>query len=129
MRERFTAIIEAGRDRVSPGYATLPGVRYGRFRVRCPLTSELLTIIAADGQDWYAMGLPGIPWEHVSVSASTRCPIWEEMAWVKEQFWADDEMAIQMHVPKVLHINVHPYALHLWKPVGIEIPLPPRECV
>jgi hypothetical protein len=55
-------------------------------------------------------------WDHVSVSCATRCPTWEEMAWVKEKFFCDNEAVMQLHVPKSEHINNHPYCLHLWRP-------------
>lgn len=32
-------------------------------------------------------------------------------------------------VPRTVHVNTHDHCLHLWKPVGVEIPLPPIECV
>jgi hypothetical protein len=32
-------------------------------------------------------------------------------------------------VPKTDHRNLHPNCLHLWKPVGVEIPRPPSDTV
>lgn len=72
----------------------------------------------------------GLKWQHVSVTISSkdrkveRCPTWEEMCFVKSQFWNDDETVIQLHPPKSEYVNNHPYCLHLWKPDSIEIPLP-----
>lgn len=75
-------------------------------------------VIASDGQGW----------EHVSVhavsDAKERTPTWAEMCKIKEVFWEDEETVIQYHPPKSEHINNHKYCLHLWKPVGMEIPLP-----
>lgn len=69
-------------------------------------------------------------WEHVSVSLPHRCPTWGEMQMVKNLFWDDDEVVMQLHVAKKDHINVHPYCLHLWRPrSGKKIPLPPKEYV
>jgi len=48
---------------------------------------------------------------------------------VKDLFWEPDELVVQFHVPKVAHVNIHEHVLHLWKPVGFEIPLPPADCV
>jgi hypothetical protein len=94
----------------------------------------LLRCIVSDGSDWKAKKLvggtlPGKPWEHVSVSLESRCPTWEEMNFIKELFWRDDECVVQFHVPKTRHINIHPYCLHLWKPIGLKIPMPPSMCV
>jgi len=84
-----------------------------------------LRIISSDGESWEESGLTGIPWEHVSVSVKIRCPTWNEMDYVKRIFWRDDETVIQLHVPREHHINQHDYCLHLWRMVGVEIPLPP----
>ena len=67
----------------------------------------------------------GDGWEHVSVSRRSRCPSYEDMCWAKEQFWDDDQCAMQLHVPKADHVNCHPYCLHLWRPLEAEIPRPP----
>jgi len=63
-------------------------------------------------------------WDHVSVSLTNRCPIWAEMEWVKRKFFKDDEVAMQLHVAPSNHVNVHPYTLHLWRPIDEKIPLP-----
>lgn len=68
-------------------------------------------------------------WDHVSVSRRDRCPTWEEMERVKRAFFRDDETAMQLHVPPRDHINIHPYCLHLWRPHGAPIPMPPKEMV
>lgn len=77
----------------------------------------------------------GMGWQHVSVSLTNeqpgkrvfsveRCPTWDEMCFVKDQFWSDEETVIQLHPPKSEYVNQHKYCLHLWKPDAIEIPLP-----
>ena len=67
-------------------------------------------------------------WEHVSVSLIDRCPTWEEMCFVKDLFWNDDELVVQFHPPKSDYINCHPFVLHLWKGPQ-RIKLPPKEFV
>lgn len=54
-------------------------------------------------------------WEHVSVSLPNRCPNWQEMSYIKDLFWDEEDCVIQFHVPKSQHVNNHPYCLHLWK--------------
>lgn len=69
-------------------------------------------------------------WDHVSVSLPDRCPTWDEMELVKRTFFADDEYAMQLHVPPSEHVNIHPYCLHLWRPNdGREIPFPDKSMV
>ena len=70
-------------------------------------------------------------WEHVSVSIEEeqRCPVWAEMAIVKDLFWLPGETVVQYHPPRDQYINLHPYCLHLWRPIGVKIPLPPQWMV
>jgi hypothetical protein len=51
------------------------------------------------------------------------------MEHVKRLFFADDECAMQLHVPPVAHISIHPFCLHIWRPQGTVIPLPPSYMV
>ena len=91
----------------------------GRRRVK-------IKVIVSDDQDW-PFPLPA--WDHVSVSTDSGCPIWEEMAWVKTLFFKPTETVIQLHPPDSEYVNCHPHTLHLWRPVGVEIPLPPSDAV
>lgn len=75
---------------------------------------QSLNVIASDGEGW----------EHVSVSRRDRCPTWEEMCQIKALFWDDDDCVIQYHPPKSEYVNNHSYCLHLWRPVGITLPMP-----
>jgi hypothetical protein len=77
-----------------------------------------LKIIVSDGADKE-------PWEHVSVSLPNRCPNWPEMCFVKDLFWREDECVIQYHPAASDYVNQHPYCLHLWRPPGIDLPVPP----
>lgn len=71
----------------------------------------------------------GMGWDHVSVSRRNRCPDWEEMCRVKRTFFEPEECVIQYHPPKSHYKNYHPYCLHLWKPQGVELPMPPSYMV
>lgn len=82
-----------------------------------------------EGRYLYVIASNGLGWEHVSVSLETRCPNWREMCRVKDLFWNEDEVVMQLHVAKKNHINMHPYCLHLWKPLNETIPLPPNFMV
>jgi hypothetical protein len=68
-------------------------------------------------------------WEHVSVSRVSKMPSYEDMCWVKDQFWDPEDTVMQLHVPASEHINRHPYCLHLWRPIYEEIPRPPSNMV
>jgi hypothetical protein len=74
-----------------------------------------LRIIASSGEGW----------DHVSVSTPDRCPTWDEMQWVRSKFFDDADTVVQFSPPAALHINCHPYCLHLWRPHERAIELPP----
>lgn len=81
--------------------------------------------IPFEGRDLHVIASFGMDWDHVSVSLPSRCPNWREMSYVKDLFWDENEVVMQLHVAKKDHINVHPYCLHLWKPHNEIIPTPP----
>lgn len=99
----------------------------GAFLVPGPC-GRTLTIVASDGTGSEAYG-DGTVWEHVSVSTPKHLPNWTEMGFVKDLFWGDDEAVMQLHPPRSAYVNNHAYCLHLWRPVGREIPLPPEILV
>jgi hypothetical protein len=89
----------------------------------------------SDGLFFRCLVLNGYDWEHLTVTVfekgkrPERCPTWEEMCFIKSLFWEDEEAAMQLHPPKSEWVSNHPFALHLWKPKNIEIPLPPSILV
>lgn len=96
----------------------------GMFQI--PIDNKLFCIIASNGMGW----------DHISVTLSTldvnpinRCPKWNEMCIIKEMFFEDDEVVMQLHPKKEDYVNDHPYCLHLWKPQKQEIPTPPTFMV
>lgn len=122
MRTPFPEKVERGRMRDAHAWSSSPGDDYGAFFLRMDPTGPTLKIIASAGDE-------EIPWDHVSVSTPSRCPTWEEMAWIKDLFFTEEETVVQYHPPKSKYVNYHPYCLHLWRPHGIELPLPPTIAV
>ena len=57
-------------------------------------------------------------WEHVSVAPYNKAimPSWEEMCRIKDIFWSEEEMVLQIHPPKSQYVNIQTNCLHLWKP-------------
>lgn len=76
-------------------------------------------VIASDGEGW----------EHVSVSLPDRCPTWGEMCSIKAMFWSDETTVMQLHPPRSQWVSNHAYCLHLWRPIGQDIPAPPSWMV
>lgn len=128
MRTSFSDVVEKGRVREGQ-FATKAGQNFGAFFLRCPTTGERLKIIVAPADKWQDESMDGEAWDHVSVSCERRCPWWGEMCWVKDQFFEDSEMVVQYHPPKSEYVNIHPFVLHLWRPVTSIIPMPPVVCV
>lgn len=96
--------------------------RCGMFRI--PLSSSVFARAVVDN------GVNEPMWEHVSVSIleQERCPTWEEMCFVKNFFWNEEDTVLQFHPPKSEYVNTHPYCLHLWRYKGT-IPRPNPKSV
>jgi hypothetical protein len=107
MRDNPTDIAERGRVTTGPY-----GIPHGNG-------CNGAFFLTVKGADLKIIVSNGMGWDHVSVSAYDRCPTWDEMCVVKNQFWRADECVIQFHPPKHLYINCHPFVLHLWKQHGV----------
>ena len=86
----------------------------GAFKIKLEGSRLTFNVIASDGNGW----------DHVSVSTEERCPKWNEMQQIKELFFRDDEVVMQLHPAESEYVNNHPHCLHLWRPHKQEIPLP-----
>lgn len=71
----------------------------------------------------------GCGFEHLSVSTPIKCPTWEQMCKMKDIFWRDDEICMQLHPKKEDYVNCMQYCLHIWRPIDKEIPTPPSIMV
>lgn len=118
MRKQYSELVEKSRV-VKGEWASKPGELCGAFVIARP-EGVLLRIIANNAYSLAARG-----WEHVSVSTLTRVPTWEEMCFVKDLFWDEEECVVQFHPPKSDYVNYHPYCLHMWRHVRKEFPRPP----
>lgn len=121
MRSIISCILDEGRVREGPFATTSHEGPMGAFFVMGPMGMRL-KIISSGVDDEFG-------WEHVSVSCDKRPPRWNEMCFVKDLFWGEDEAVMQLHPPKADYINCHPYCLHLWRPMKGEIPMPPPMLV
>lgn len=98
------------------GFFVIPHFRIAGYEIRCMVSDGSL-------------------WDHVSVTVApigknaTRCPTWEEMCWVKDQFWNKDEVVWQYHPAESDYVSDHHYCLHLWKKQGFEMPTPDPQMV
>ncbi len=111
-----------------------PGATFGAFQIPHPDKKERDTrrtyfnIIASDGI------FENNGWDHVSIHVRyrkdgkpmMRCPTWAEMCAIKDAFFEEDEVVMQLHPAKADYIDVHPCVLHLWRPLNLQIPTPPK---
>ncbi|MCM1506991.1 MAG: hypothetical protein NC177_07635 [Ruminococcus flavefaciens] len=67
----------------------------------------------------------GMGWEYVSVSHMNKNPSWDEMYLAKSIFWNANEYVVQYYP----NVNNSPYCLTMWRPVGTDIPVPPKILV
>lgn len=72
------------------------------------------SVVWGDNEDGY---------EHVSVSPKHKysIPSWDDMCFLKEIFFYEEEEAYQIHPKKSEYINMQRNCLHLWKPKGHEL--------
>jgi hypothetical protein len=97
----------------------------GCFILESPEPGWSLVLVASDGEGW----------EHVSVHArgrkmnAMRTPTWKEMCYVKRLCWDGEDEVVQFHPKESQYVNYHPHVLHLWRPIGIGIVVPPAHLV
>ena len=86
-----------------------------------------------DGVFAYALATDGLGWQHVSVhivdNGKEELPTWEEMCLIKDMFWDKEARVVQYHPPHSEYVNDHETTLHLWRPIAVKIPAPPKEFV
>lgn len=118
MRSLLPPRLEWSRIKHGPARSDASYGANGAFSIVGP-GGATLKIIASNGEGW----------EHVSVSVRHRTPNWREMCFVKDLFWDEDECVIQYHPPRKDYVNCHPNCLHLWKPIGVDLPQPDAQLV
>lgn len=119
MRQTPNPLVERFRQKEGPMASSSANGNNGAFLIKTPGSHVELKVIASDGRGW----------EHVSISLPTRCPTWDEMNYIKGLFWSEEEAVMQLHPPASQYVNNMRYCLHLWRPTGVEIPLPPAIMV
>lgn len=115
MALRITESVE-GYRRTYGAWGSEPGLPMGMFHLRH--NSVVLRCIAYNGES--------DGWEHVSVSIPgiNRTPTWGEMCFVKNAFWPEEDAVVQYHPAKEDYVNMHPFCLHLFRPVDGKFPKP-----
>jgi hypothetical protein len=121
MKSKLPTDLEAGRVLRGPYGSDESDGAAGAFFIKGPRGRKLK--IMSSGPDEES------GWEHVSISTEREVPNWEEMCFVKNLFWDEEECVMQLHPPKSQYVNFHPYCLHLWRPLNGNIPMPDPSLV
>lgn len=77
----------------------------------------ILSFLHPDGRSVIVTGSvqeDGRPWLHVSVARQNRMPSYKDLAEAKDLFIGPARQALQVFPEAGNHVNIHPYALHLW---------------
>jgi len=98
-------------------YSSSSDGKNGAFLV--PIGRKEIFVIISDGAGW----------DHLSASLRSRTPTWEEMNFLKDLFFEDEETVVQYHPKKSEYVNNHDFCLHLWRKHGYEFQLPPSIMV
>lgn len=56
----------------------------------------------------------GVEWTHASMTGPERVPTYEELCQLHRAVWGESGYSYQIQVPADQHVNIHPYALHMW---------------
>lgn len=88
-----------------------------------PYRQHTLFVIASTDRD---------KWEHVSVhgvdpDGNEYTPSWDEMCFIKDLFFHEEEVAIQIHPKRSQYVNAHKNTLHLWRDLKGAFELPSLE--
>lgn len=127
MRKTFERA-EEYRFKLQGKFKTFTGDHFGLFII--PVENSQIRIIVDDGAE--------TGWEHASVTCKVMnnkgeienmMPPWDCMMMVKMMFWDDEECVLQFHPPESVYVGHDTMVLHLWRQVGVNHPLPPRELV
>ena len=84
------------------------------------------------GRKLWTIASDGLGWEHVSVSLlehPTKTPTWAEMEHVRLLFWDAEDVVVQIHARRSEWVSHHPGCLHLWRPIGVDLPTPHKLMV
>lgn len=121
---------ERARDTTHPLLATdADAGNNGVFDVDSCEPGWRLALILSDGDGWEHVSVHGYRLRGAASDPQLRAPTWKEMSHIKRLCWDAEDVVMQLHPRESEYINCHRYVLHLWRPIGREIPTPPPELV
>lgn len=100
------------------GFPHGKGDDFGWFEV--PTKSGRLFVMVAPSDE---------EWQHVSVSKKERTPTWEEMSFIKNLFFDDEDICVSFFPAKSQYVNLAKNCLHIWRNTRIPFPTPPTYLI
>lgn len=83
-------------------------VPFGSAGVKVPIDGGGLIIVSE------ATHPDGIDWLHASISYPSTMPTYADLATLHSAVFGRRRWSYQLFAPETSHVNIHPYALHLW---------------
>lgn len=101
-------------------------IKTGRFASTEEDGNNGLFVIKKQNIKIQCIASDGMGWDHVSATLINRkrTPTWEEMCYIKNLFFNENESVVQFHPAKKDYVNNHRYCLHLWRPQVEPLPRP-----
>lgn len=127
MKAKLPKFIEAARVTHGPMRSDELFGPNGAFFV--PYESGVLRVVSSNGEGWDHVSVCRIIDRNKSEHENARCPTWDELQYVRNAFFEDDEWVVSYSPPKANHVNRHPFVLHLWRPQSETMPTPPEWMV
>jgi len=89
------------------GFPHKKGDDFGWFVIPSPVFPEDL-----DGSLMVMVAPSDAEWQHVSVSSVDGTPTWDEMTFIKDLFWDEEDVVVQFHPKKSEYVNMAENCLH-----------------
>ena len=88
-------------------------------------TCEGMFEMVINGKPYFIIASFDEGWQHVSVSCFYNImPTWDIMEIIKNKFFRDDEFVVEYHPKKEDYVNNKENCLHMWSPIGYDLPYP-----
>jgi len=109
-------------------------VRTGPWASTDEIGNNGVFIIPYETGMFYTIASDQMGWDHVSVHkkdmlGNLMTPDWNDMCYLKDVFWGEDDCVVQYHPKDKDYVNIHSNVLHLWKCQTQEFPMPPKIMV
>ena len=86
-----------------------PQMKAYLFRSPISIMNKLYVLASEDGNRYEHVSAHG-----VDERGNLYTPHWDEMCYIKDQFFDEEQVVVQIHPKKSQYVNAHGNVLHLW---------------